>query len=92
MANELSGVKKSAILLLSLEEDQAADILRRLPPDAVEEVSREIASMGEIPISVRKDVFGEFYTLALANSSEIESKRSCATVAYLWLEYAGKVS
>ena len=68
MPNELSGVKKSAILLLSLEEDQAAEILKRLPADAVEEVSREIASMGEIPISVRKEVFGEFYNTALAHA------------------------
>ena len=36
------------ILLLSLDQDQAAEILKRLPPEAVEEVSREIASLGEI--------------------------------------------
>src|SRR5688572_23413086 len=65
---ELSGVKKSAILLLSLEQDQAAEILKRLPLEAVEEVSREIASIGEITLSTRKEVFGEFYNIALANS------------------------
>ena len=48
MASELTGVRKSAILLLTLEQDQAAEILKRLPPEAVEEVSREIASLGEI--------------------------------------------
>ena len=68
MANELSGVKKSAILLLSLESDHAAEILKRLPPDAVEEVSREIASLGEITIATRKDVFAEFYNTALAHA------------------------
>jgi len=65
---ELSGVRKSAILLLSLAQDQAAEILKRLPPEAVEEVSREIASLTEISVDVRKEVFGEFYNLALANS------------------------
>ena len=65
---DLSGVKKSAILLLTLPQDEAAEILKRLPPEAMEEVSREIASMGEIPVATRKDVFGEFYTTALANS------------------------
>ena len=65
---ELSGVKKSAILLLTLPQDEASEILKRLPPEAVEEVSREIASMGEISLSTRKDVFGEFYNTALANS------------------------
>jgi len=68
MADEMSGVRKSAILLLSLQQDQAAEILKRLPPEAVEEVMREIASLGEIKMEVRKEVFGEFYGLALANS------------------------
>src|SRR6201994_1719920 len=68
MASDLNGVRKSAILLLSLSQDHAAEILKRLPPEAVEEVSREIASLGEINKDVRKEVFGEFYGLALANS------------------------
>jgi flagellar motor switch protein FliG len=67
-SDELNGVKKAAVLLLSLEQDEAAEILRRLPAEAVEEVSREIASMREVPVTTRADVFGEFYNLALANS------------------------
>ncbi len=68
MPSDINGIKKSAILLLSLPQDEAAEILKRLPPDAVEEVSREIASLGEIPANTRKEIFGEFYNLALANS------------------------
>src|SRR3954447_24121621 len=68
MAEEMNGIRKSAILLLTLEQDQAAEILKRLPPEAVEEVTREIASLGQIPVNTRKEVFGEFYTAALANS------------------------
>src|SRR5690242_19883761 len=68
MADGMNGVRKSAILLLSLGQDQAAEVLRRLGPEAVEEVSREIASLGEIDLVTRKDVFSEFYGLALANS------------------------
>ena len=65
---ELSGVRKSAILLLSLSEEQASEILKRLPPEGVEEVSREIAGIREISVDTRKEIFGEFYNLALANS------------------------
>ena len=65
---ELTGVRKSAILLLSLSQDEAAEILKRLPAEAVEEVSREIASMGDVPVAARGEVFGEFYNLALANN------------------------
>jgi flagellar motor switch protein FliG len=65
---EITGVRKSAILLLTLEQEQAAEILKRLPAEAVEEVSREIASLGEIGAELRKQVFGEFYSTALANA------------------------
>src|SRR3984957_10409848 len=65
---DLTGVRKSAVLLLSLSQDEAAEILKRLPPEAVEEVSREIASIGEVAVASRSQVFGEFYNLALANS------------------------
>jgi flagellar motor switch protein FliG len=68
MADELTGVRKSAVLLLSLGEDDAAEVMRRLPADQVEEVSREIASIRDIDVVTRKGVFGEFYNLALANS------------------------
>ena len=64
---ELTGVRKAAVLLLTLEQDQAAEVLKRLPPEAVEEVSREIASLGEITYNARRTVFSEFYNLALAN-------------------------
>lgn len=68
MAAELTGVRKSAVLLLSLDQDEAAAILKRLSPEALEEVSREIASLGDIPVSVRASVFSEFYGQAMANS------------------------
>ena len=65
---DINGVRKSAILLLSLDQDQAAAVLKRLPPEMIEEVSREIASLGEVQVPTRRQVLGEFYTLALANS------------------------
>ncbi|MCC6239995.1 MAG: flagellar motor switch protein FliG [Phycisphaerales bacterium] len=67
-AGELAGVRKAAVLLLSLEQDQAAEILKRLPPEAVEEISREIASTGQVSNNARREVFSEFYNQALANS------------------------
>src|SRR3954453_18298955 len=71
---ELSGVRKAAVLLLSLTQDQAAQVLKRLPQEAVEEVMREIASMGEVHTTARKDVLGEFYNLALANTFLTEGR------------------
>ncbi len=68
MPDEMTGVRKSAILLLSLSKEQAAEILKRLPPEAIEEVSREIASIRGIDKPTRKNVFAEFYAVAMANS------------------------
>ena len=64
----IPGVRKAAILLLTLSETEAAAVLKRLPPEHVEQVGREIASLGEVPHHVRSGVFQEFYNLALANS------------------------
>jgi flagellar motor switch protein FliG len=67
-SGNVSGVRKAAVLLLGLGESEAAEVLRRLPPEAVELVGREIASLGQVSTPIRKQVFGEFYNLALANS------------------------
>ena len=64
---DLTGVRKAAILMLAIGQDEAAEIMKRLSPDAIEDVSREIASMGEIAVAPRKEVFSEFYASALAN-------------------------
>lgn len=64
----ISGARKAAVLLLGLPETEAAEVMRRLPAESVEEVSREIASLGDVPHNIRRHVFGEFYNLALANS------------------------
>lgn len=70
--DENAGVRKAAVLLLSLPEEQAAEVIKRLPAEAVEEVSREIASLGDVNIDTRQSVFAEFYNLALANSYAAE--------------------
>jgi flagellar motor switch protein FliG len=64
---ELSGARKSAVLLLTLSQDQAAEVMKRLPPEAIEEVSREIAQMREVTPENRRVVFKEFYQNAMAS-------------------------
>ncbi len=59
---EISGVRKAAVLLLSLPQDEAAEILQPAPPEAVEEVSREIASMGEVPLAMRGQASSASFT------------------------------
>jgi flagellar motor switch protein FliG len=65
---DLNGVRKAAILLLSLEPDASGEILKALAPKAVEEVTRELASLGSVPKKIRDTVIKEFYTLAASSS------------------------
>ncbi len=66
--NELSGVRKSAILVLTLEQTVATEILKHLDENQIEEISREIAGLGPVTQRMRDEVVNEFYQLALARS------------------------
>lgn len=68
LSPDITGLRKAAVLLISLDQDQAAEIMKRLPLEAAEEIGREIASLDQVKGDVRREVFGEFYNLALANS------------------------
>ena len=67
-SKDITGVQKAAILLLSLPEEAAAEILKRLDRDAVEEVTKEIASLENVPPEICNKIVEEFYNLALAQS------------------------
>ncbi len=63
---DLSGVRKAAVLLVALRQDTAAAILRGLERERVEEISREIAAIEAIAPMVREHVIREFYNLLMA--------------------------
>jgi flagellar motor switch protein FliG len=64
----LSGVRKAAVLLLAINQEAAALILKQLEPRAVEEITRELAALGEVPKAIRDKVVEEFYEQALAQT------------------------
>jgi flagellar motor switch protein FliG len=65
-AAELTGPRKAAVLLVALQQDKAAKLLRGLNRDRVEEVTREIAAIEAIAPDVREQVVREFYNLLTA--------------------------
>ncbi len=65
--DELSGVTKAAILVLSLETDPASAMLKMLAPESLEDVTRELAGLGDVPPELRAAVIEEFYTVSLAH-------------------------
>ncbi len=64
----LKGVAKAAILMLNLEGEVAAAVLRHLDEEIVEEITREIAKIDLVGPDERGKVIEEFYNLALARS------------------------
>ncbi len=77
---ELDGVAKAAILLLLLEQDAARQLLKELPPEMVEDVTRTLASLGEVPSELATAVVEEFYTMRLASSYMKEGGLDVATM------------
>ena len=67
-SDELTGTKKAAILLLAIDQEAASTILKQMEGKAIEEVTREMAAIGQIPSTVRDSVLEEFYGLALATN------------------------
>lgn len=79
-ADELKGVQKAAILVISLDEVAASEIIKHLSTEQVEEVMRTVASLGEIPPSLTRDVIEEFYGLRLASEGSKEGGLEYAAV------------
>ena len=62
---ELKGISRAAILLMTLDTPTASALLKKLTPQAVEEVTRELAGLGpRFPIRCEKQVVEEYYALA----------------------------
>ena len=66
--SSLSGLRKAAIMLVALDQDTAAKVMSMLDKQAIEDVSREIASLEDVTPEERDAVVREFYNLALARS------------------------
>jgi flagellar motor switch protein FliG len=56
----MSDIRKAAILLMSLPEDQAGELMSKLAPKQVEQVSIEIAKLGRLTNDEQEKVIREF--------------------------------
>ncbi|MEM1329313.1 MAG: flagellar motor switch protein FliG [Planctomycetota bacterium] len=66
-AGQLEGSTKAAVLLLAVGQEQAATLLKHLGDEALEEVTRELASLGRVPSELQMQVVEEFYHLTVAS-------------------------
>lgn len=63
---EMGGLRKAAVLLLALDNEAASALLKTMDAKIVEDVTREVASLGNIPQDTRDKVLDEFYDMAIA--------------------------
>jgi flagellar motor switch protein FliG len=60
---QLSGLRKSAILLVSVGEDLAREILRALPEPDVQRLTEELAELRGVPPEISAEVVEEFWEM-----------------------------
>lgn len=65
--SQLEPLTKAAILLMTLDTPTASSLLKNLPAESVEEVTRELAALGHVESALRRAVVEEFYSLSIAN-------------------------
>lgn len=59
--SKMSGARRSAILLLSLDEDSAAEVFKYLSNKEVQEISLEMASLSQISHEDMEEALNEFH-------------------------------
>ncbi|MEN0019330.1 MAG: flagellar motor switch protein FliG [Planctomycetota bacterium] len=81
--DEMDGVTKSAVLLLAVGPERAATVLKHMPAESVEEVTRELASLGRIPEKLLRDVVEEFYNVTIASQYASEGNLDYAKLVLM---------
>ena len=66
MKEELSGIEKAAILLISLGPDKSVNVFKHLKEDEIEQLTLEIANTRSVSATRKEQVLDEFYEVCLA--------------------------
>lgn len=66
MKEELSGLEKAAILLISLGPEKSVNVFKHLKEDEIEQLTLEIANTRSVSAQRKEQVMDEFYEVCLA--------------------------
>ena len=69
---EYTGLRKVAVFMLTVGPDIAGALLKHMDRETVEDLTREIASLGMVPPEVSGVIVEEFYAVALAKQYAAE--------------------
>lgn len=64
--SSLTGRQKAAVLMIALGQDVAAQVMKRLSPEEVEQLTFEIANVNKVGMEQREAILEEFRDLAMA--------------------------
>ncbi len=67
-SSQMPGIKKAAILMVSIGQEVAHHIMGRLEREQIEEISKVIAELGAIKPGEQDIVLNEYYNLAMAST------------------------
>jgi flagellar motor switch protein FliG len=68
---EYSGIRKAAILLLTLDEDLSRQVIKDLDEDEIEMIGQEISKLDSVPKDLASKVHGEFLRRLEEKSKQI---------------------
>lgn len=66
MTNSMDGIKKSAILLISLGSEISSKVMKLLPESVIRKVSYEIANIETVSSDMRDEILNEFLETSIA--------------------------
>lgn len=64
--NDMTGLQKAAVLLISLGPERSANIFKHLKEDEIEQLTLEIANTRSVSPATKEQVLDEFYEICLA--------------------------
>ena len=64
---QLTGLRKAAILMVSLGEEVGAELLRQLEEDEVQELGREVTRLSSVTAEQSEAVLDEFHQMSVAH-------------------------
>jgi flagellar motor switch protein FliG len=74
MAKKLSGEEKAAVLLLTLGENAASEVMKHLEPKDIRRLGVPMTTMTDLTPELRNDVLQEFRSLSSLGSEGVEGK------------------
>jgi flagellar motor switch protein FliG len=65
--DRISGLRKTAILMITLGSDIAGEVLKHLDEDEVQLIGREVAKVHSLPSDTAEKILEEFYEMSVAH-------------------------